>query len=141
MAVANSIVKQTYGAPEKHILIANDSYLVTLGAIVANTGISADSNGKKILKAGTPLYGNIEKRDTAFVKATQTDAAGDNPASNNATAVLLHDVDVTDGDNNATIILAGCVDLLKLESAVKAMITAEAKAALPRIIFVEGSAI
>lgn len=138
--MANMVKSETYGV-DKHILIANNSYMVTLPAQVTNTGISADSDGKKILKAGTPLYGNIEKRDTAFVKATQTDAAGDNPASNNATAVLLHDVDVTAGAENATIILAGCVDLLKLESAVKAMITAEAKAALPRIIFVEGSAI
>lgn len=138
--MANKVVSENYGV-EKHILIANNSYMVTLPAIVTNTGISADSNGKKIIKAGTPLYGDIEKRDTAFVVATQTAAAGDDPASNNATAIALHDVDVTEGAENATIVLAGVVDLLKLESSVVTALTAEAKAALPRIIFVEGSAI
>ena len=138
--MANMVKSENYGV-EKHILIANNSYMVTLPAQVTNTGISADSDGKKIIKAGTPLYGNIEKRDTAFVVATQTDATQNAAASNNATAVILHDVDVTAGAENATIVLAGVVDLLKLESSVKTMITAEAKAALPRIIFVEGSAI
>lgn len=138
--MASMVKSESYGV-EKHILIANNSYMVTLPAQVTNTGISADSDGKKIIKAGTPLYGNIEKRDTAFVVATQTDATQNVAASNNATAVILHDVDVTAGAENATIVLAGVVDLLKLESSVKTMITAEAKAALPRIIFVEGSAI
>lgn len=130
----SGVVKTEY-AVEKHILIANDSYLVTLPAKVTNTGISANSEGKKILKAGTPIYGDIEKRDTAFVKATTTEGVS------NAVAVVLHDVDVTAGAENATIVLVGCVDLLKLESDVKSLIDSAAKTALPRIIFVEGSAI
>lgn len=126
------VSKETYGV-EKHILIANNSYMVTLPARVTNTGISADSNGKKIIKAGTPLYGNIEKRDTAF---TVSGSEGATPS-----AIILHDVDVTAGAENATIVLAGVVDLLKLESSVKTALTAAVKAALPRIIFVEGSVI
>ena len=133
--MANKIVKETYGAPEKHILIANNSYMVTLGAQVTNTGVVADADGKKILKAGTPLAGDITKRGTAFVKATTTEGAS------NATAVLMHDVDVTAGAENGTIILAGCVDLLKLDTATKALVTSDVVSALPRIIFVEGSAI
>lgn len=130
-----AVVKETYGFNEKHILIANNSYLVTLPARVTNTGITADSEGKKILKAGTPVYGDITKRDTAFVKATTTGGVS------NATAIVLHDVDVTAGAENATIVLAGCIDTLKLDTATKALITAEVKTALPRLIFVEGSAI
>lgn len=126
------VSKETYGV-EKHILIANNSYMVTLPARVTNTGISADSDGKKIIKAGTPLYGNIEKRDTAF---TVSGSEGATPS-----AIILHDVDVTAGAENATIVLAGVVDLLKLESSVQTALTAAVKAALPRIIFVEGSAI
>lgn len=126
------VSKETYGV-EKHILIANNSYMATLPARVTNTGISADSDGKKIIKAGTPLYGNIEKRDTAF---TVSGAEGATPS-----AIILHDVDVTAGAENATIVLAGVVDLLKLESSVKTALTSAVKAALPRIIFVEGSAI
>lgn len=126
------VSKETYGV-EKHILIANNSYMATLPARVTNTGISADSDGKKIIKAGTPLYGNIEKRDTAF---TVSGSEGATPS-----AIILHDVDVTAGAENATIVLAGVVDLLKLESSVQTALTAAVKAALPRIIFVEGSAI
>lgn len=126
------VSKETYGV-EKHILIANNSYMATLPARVTNTGISADSDGKKIIKAGTPLYGNIEKRDTAF---TVSGSEGATPS-----AIILHDVDVTAGAENATIVLAGVVDLLKLESSVQTALTAAVKAALPRIIFVEGSVI
>lgn len=133
--MANRVVKETFGAPEKHILIANNSYMVTLGAQVTNTGVDADADGKKILKAGTPVAGDITKRGTAFVKATTTEGVS------NATAVLMHDVDVTAGAENGTIILAGCVDLLKLDAATKALVTSAVTTALPRIIFVEGSAI
>lgn len=128
MALVN---KETYGQLGKHILIANDSYMVTLPARVTNTGVDADSDGKKILRAGTPLAGDIEKRGTAFTKTN----------SNTARAILLHDVDVTAGAENATIILAGCVDLLKIDSTTRALITSNVKGAIPRIIFVEGSAI
>ena len=128
--MANKVVKTTYGGPDKHILIANDSYMVTLPAIIKNTGVDAGSDGKKVVKAGTPLYGDIEKRDTGF-----TISGGGNPV-----CVLMHDVDVTAGDENGTIVIAGCVDLLKLDDSVKTAISS-VKANLPRIIFVEGSAI
>ena len=127
--MANKVVTQTYGAPEKHILIANDSYMVTLPAIIKATGVSAGADGKKIVKAGTPVYGDIEKRDSGFAISGDT-AAG----------VVMHDVDVTAGDENGTLVIAGCVDLLKLDDSVKTAV-ASAKANLPRIIFVEGSAI
>lgn len=117
------------------ILIGQESFYIALPARVTNTGLTADSNGKKILKAGTPLSGNIENRDTAFVKATTSSGAS------NATAVLLHDVDVTSGANNGTIVLAGCIDLLKLDSNTSSLVTTEVKKALDKIIFVKGSAI
>ena len=124
-----AVISQTLGGPDKHILIADNSYAVTLGARIANTGVDAGADGKKIVKAGTPLYGNIEKRDTAFT------VSGDTPV-----AVLMHDVDVTAGTENGTIVIAGCVDLLKLDASVKSAV-ASVKSSLPRIIFVEGSAI
>lgn len=124
------VKKEEYGV-EKHILIANNSYLVTLPALVSNSGVDADSDGRKILKAGTPLAGTITARGTAFTKTN----------GNTAKAILLHDVDVTDGNGNATIILAGCVDKLKVDETTRALITDNVVNALPRIIFVEGSAI
>lgn len=124
------VQKESYNV-DKHILIANNSYMVTLPAQVTNTGVDADSDGKKILKAGTPLAGDITKRDTAFTKTN----------GNTARAILMHDVDVTAGANNATIILAGCVDLLKIDSTTRQLITSNVKGAVPNIIFVEGSEI
>lgn len=129
--MANKIVKETYGAPEKHILIANDSYMVTLPGIIKATGVTAGTDGRKVVKAGTPVYGDIEKRDTGFTVSAE---------SGNPVAVVMHDVDVTAGDENGTIVIAGCVDLLKLDADVRTAV-ASAKANLPRIIFVEGSAI
>ena len=130
--MANKIVKETFNAPEKHILIANDSYMVTLPGIIKATGVTAGTDGKKIVKAGTPVYGDIEKRDAGF---TVSGASGATPV-----AVVMHDVDVTAGDENGTIVIAGCVDLLKLDTSVRTAISS-VKANLPRIIFVEGSAI
>ena len=130
--MANKVTSESYGV-EKHILIANNSYMVTLPGIILADNVTADANGKKIVKAGTPLYGDIEHRDNGFAISG---GAGDNPV-----AIALHDVDVTAGDENGTIVLAGVVDLLKLESSVVTALTASVKAALPRIIFVEGSAI
>lgn len=132
------ITKETYGNI-KNILIGQDSYHIALPCIIGNTGVTA-VDGKKILKAGTPLSGDITARGTAFVKATIKTADG-GAKSSNATAILLHDVDVTSGDANGTIVLAGCIDLLKLDSATQTLIDDATKTALSRIIFVKGSAI
>ena len=69
--MANLIKTTKYGAPEKQILIAEDSYKVTLGAIVAATG-ATEVNGRKILKAGTPVKGDLKARNTAFTKENTT---------------------------------------------------------------------
>ena len=131
------VTKTTY-TNTKNILIGQDSYHISLPCIVGNAGVTA-VDGKKILKAGTPLTGDITNRATAFTKAATSGSEG--AKKSNAVAVLLHDVDVTDGNANGTIVLAGCIDLLKLDTATQALIDAETKTALQRIIFVKGSAI
>lgn len=135
--MANMVETKSYGAPQKQILLA-DELAFTLGAQIGNTGVTADANGKKILKAGTPLKGDWLDRDTAFVKATTTTGE---TASSNANAVLLHDVDVTNGDVNGTIISVGHIDMLKLDSDVQTLITAPVIAALKAegIKFYKGS--
>lgn len=97
---------------------------VSVGVQVTNTGISADSNGKKILKAGTPLYGSLEARGTAFVKATTSSG------TSNAVGILLHEVDVTAGAQNATMLIFGFVDLNKLATATAELIDSAVKTAL-----------
>lgn len=59
---------KNYTTP-KTILVAPE-LAFSLPVVVTNTGIDADDNGKKILYAGTPIYGDITARNTAFVKAT-----------------------------------------------------------------------
>ncbi len=134
--MANMVKTNTYGAPQKQILVADET-AVTFGAQIGNAGVSADANGRKILKAGTPVYGSLLDRDTAFVKASTTEGVS------NANAVLLHDVDVTAGDENGTIISVGHIDKLKLDSDVQALITTEAITALKAegIKFISGSAV
>lgn len=105
---------------------------VSVSIVAGNTGITADTNGKKILKAGTPLTGNLDARTTAFTKAASTGT----PLVSNAVGVLLHDVDVTAGNANAQLLIFGFVNTNRVDTATKALITAEAKSALKMIQFI-----
>lgn len=123
-------VKTVSGGTRKIILV-DEKNSTAVSCKVANTGISADSDGKKIAKAGTPLSGDLTARGTAFVVASTTEGVS------NATCVLLHDVDVTEGTKNAQAIIFGTIDLNKLETSVQSLITTEAKAALKMIQFIK----
>ena len=116
------ITKQTAVGPNQ-ILFFTDPQ-VSVSIIVNNTGISAGDDGKKIIKAGTPITGDLTARGTAFTKASTTEGVS------NAVGVLLHDVDVTDGNGNATLLIFGFVDLNKLDTTTAALITTEVKTAL-----------
>lgn len=135
--MANMITKTEYPKNPKQIMLA-DSQMVSFGVVVANTGVTAADNGKKIIKAGTPIYGDIEARNTAF-KITGTAAAEGKPAQSPA-GILLHDVDVTEGNANGSLVLFGFVDLDKLEDDVFAKITSDVKTALDgKVTFLTGS--
>lgn len=128
MAVANSVKSKTY-SNEKQILIAPE-LAFTIGCLVGNTGVNADANGRKIIKAGTPVGGStsvLTNRQTVLTKGAE-----------NAQGVVLHDVDVTDGDGRATLVVSGYVDLYKVDSDVASIITS-ATATLSRIVFLNGS--
>lgn len=128
MAVANSVKSKTY-SNEKQILIAPE-LAFTIGCLVGNTGVDADANGRKIIKAGTPVGGStsvLTNRQTVLTKGAE-----------NAQGVVLHDVDVTDGDGRATLVVSGYVDLYKVDSDVASIITS-ATATLSRIVFLNGS--
>lgn len=116
------ITKVSAVAPNQILFFVDPQ--VSVSVIVNNTGISAGDDGKKIIKAGTPVTGDLTARGTAFTKASTTEGVS------NAVGVLLHDVDVTAGNNNGTLLLFGFVDLNKLDTATAALITTEAKAAL-----------
>ena len=115
----------------RKIILVDEKNSTAVSCKVANTGIVADSDGKKIAKAGTPLNGDFTDRDTAFAKATTTEGVS------NATCILLHDVDVTDGTKNAQAIIFGTIDLNKLDASVQSLITSEVKSALKMIQFIK----
>lgn len=234
--MANRIKKQTFVNVDQ--ILFNTEPQVSVSILAANTGVDADADGKKILKAGTPMAGDIEARGTAFVKAATTDSGtkgvytvqittaaavgdkikiegvdyecaaaedvagkkfagetaaaqvtsllkmvecddfvvaavsgatdkigftqkvaetGNSPSasvtqvastgamvissatvtegstgtvSSNAVGVLLHEVDVTAGNENATLLIFGFVDLNKVQSGALALIDSATKAAL-----------
>lgn len=116
------ITKVSAVAPNQILFFAEPQ--VSVSVIVNNTGISAGDDGKKIIKAGTPITGDLTARGTAFTKASTTEGVS------NAVGVLLHDVDVTAGNNNGTLLLFGFVDLNKLDTATATLITTDVKTAL-----------
>lgn len=105
----------------KRIMIGQDSYYLALGCRLAGTP-------NEVIKAGEPLNGDITKRDSDFTVAS---GAGDGVGIN------LHDVKLdSDGNGNATLVMRGCVDALKLDPAVYEHL----KTVKPEgIVIVEGS--
>ena len=84
-------------------------------------------DSRKIVKAGTTLTGDLTARDTAFTAAADSSSG---TVTNNAVGILLHDVDVTDNDANATLLIWGFVDMNKIDTTTAAKITASVKTAL-----------
>lgn len=124
--MANMVQSYDYSKNQKQILIGQDSYYIALPVVVSGTKNTT-------MYAGTPIYGDITKRDTAFTGTTAKEGDA-------ASGILLHDVVFdADGKANGTLVLAACVDLLKLETSVQTAIASAT--GLDRIIFVKGSAI
>ena len=119
-------ITRVAGTTRKTILIAPE-LAFSLSCMVENTGVSAGEDGRKVVKAGTPVSGNLQERGTAFKVA----GAGDTPVG-----IILHDVDVTKGTANSQVVIFGFVDISKLEASVAATVKSmEAK--LPKITFVK----
>lgn len=123
------IKKESFGSGTQ-ILFAVE-HQVSMGVVVDQT-VGQAVGSKKIAKAGTPLTGSLDARETAFTEAS----AGSSGVASNAVGVLLHDVDVTDGDNNGAILLFGFVNTNRIDSTTKGKLTEYVKAALPMIKFV-----
>ena len=117
----------TKGKNVKQIL-ANSVLFQSFGGQVGDTGVTA-VNGRKIIPAGTPVGGaNNFYEDEQAVLTVSNDA--------NAVGVLLHEVDVTEGTNNATVLVFGFVNLNRLDADLT--ITDEAKTALDgKVTFVK----
>lgn len=110
----DKVTKYTYGAPVQ--ILANVEFQYSVGCIVPQSiGVNVTSNGvtRKIAKAGTPININLDSINTAVTAATTT-----------ANAVLLHNVDVTEGAANGTALIWGFVNKNRVESDVLTKINA-----------------
>lgn len=121
--------KETYGNTNQ--ILFSVEHQVSMGVVVSKA-LGVAEGTKKVVKAGTPLTGNLDARTTAFTAAT----AGSSTEASNAVGVLLHDVDVTTGDANGTLLLFGFVNTNRVDATTKAKLTDTVKAAMPMIKFV-----
>lgn len=87
-----SVVKTETGATRKTILV-DEIRSTAFSCKVASTGIEADADGRKIIKAGTPLSGSLEARNIAFVKDTE-DTEATAVATLTATGITAAEVTV-----------------------------------------------
>lgn len=112
-------ISHVSGAAPVQILF-NVQHQMSVGVMVDSTMASVTKNGRKIVKAGTPLTGDLAARETPFKAASEANAVG----------VLLHDVDITEGNANGSLLIWGFVNLNRLESDTQALVTAGVKSAL-----------
>lgn len=99
---------------------------VALSVTVNDTGVQANSFGRKIIPAGTTVGGETSAlQDEKAVLSVVTDGT--------AQGVLEHEVDVTDGTASGTMIIHGYINEKRLPAGVT--ITEEAKKAMPDVVF------
>jgi hypothetical protein len=98
----SGIKKTSYGNQKQ--ILANVELQSSVGCIVPQS-IGVIVGAKKIAKAGTPVNINLKNTATAVTAATTT-----------CNAVLLHDVDVTEGSANGTALVFGFVNLNRVEA-------------------------
>lgn len=103
------VSRATYGAPKQ--ILANVEMQASIGCVVdESVGVAVD--GRKIAKAGTPL--NVQYGSTT--PAVLADA------THGIVGYLLHDVDVTNGKANGTLLIFGFIDKTRLDTDVWAKI-------------------
>lgn len=108
-----------------------------IGCVVSKTGVTA-TDGKYVVKAGTPLYGT----DVGFNRETALTVAPTGSAGSETTAqgILYKNVVFKNGAStaNGTLVIVGTVDYLKLDTSVQSLITTTIKTALPSVHFING---
>lgn len=116
----DGIHKSTYAAPVQ--VLANVGLQSSVGVVVDDgvfTALKAgnylkEKEGRKIIPAGTPLYVDLLDRNTnpavlPTVEVKDPQSSEVTTPAVPAVGVLLHDVDVTGGDANGTLLLFGFV--------------------------------
>lgn len=118
---------KTVSATTRKTILVDEQNSTAFSVVVGNAGVDADSEGKKIIKAGTPVAGSLLARNTPFTVANDNTAVG----------VILHDVDVTAGNANSQVVVFGFIDESKLDASVVTLLTEAARGAMKMIQFVK----
>lgn len=108
------VTRKDYG--NRKTILVDELNSSALPCIISDAGVTSGSDGKKVVKAGTPVYGSLTARDTAM---TVSGAENAKPCG-----VILHDVDVTNGKANSQVLYFGFIDVTKVESDVKTKLVA-----------------
>lgn len=105
-------------------IMVNSAPHFAVGVVVSQEAGTLDQKtGRKIVKAGTPLYGDLDDRETPFTKTGEGSPVG----------ILQHTCDVTVADGNGDLVLIGVVNLDRVDETVQPLITDVVKQALPTI--------
>ena len=120
----SGIRSKTGAAPVQ--ILANIELQASVGCIVDDAMVtSADPDGNKIAKAGTPIKIDLGNPQTPAVAATTNPVNDDGSTTlTDMNAVLLHDVDVTNGDANGTALIFGFVNINRVDSTTAAKLKA-----------------
>ena len=119
----SGINKTTAVAPTQ--ILADVDNQFSVGCIVPATMQSTANDGtRKIVKAGTPLKIDLSNLQTAAAAPTTDPATASGTTASDMNAVLLHDVDVTDGNANGTALVFGFVNLNRVDTTTAAKLKA-----------------
>lgn len=107
-------------------ILANVELQSSVGCIVKQD-VGVLEGTRKIAKAGTPLKIDLKNLKTPAVLADES--------ANPMTAVLLHDVDVTEGNANGTALLFGFINYDRIDEAIRGKVdTAVGNAAATKLV-------
>ena len=125
------MVKTEVYTNENDYLIAGQNSFA-LSCIVGNAGVSAGADGRKVIKAGTPLYIGSGKNVYKDRFETLT-ISGDT-----VVGIARHNIDVTAGNANDAVLTQGYVEFYRLDADVQAKV-AGVETQLTEIKFVRGA--
>ena len=126
-------IKKSSYVSTNQILFNTDPFVAVSIIVNGTLGVTDPATGRKLVKAGTPLTGDLTKRETAFVAVNKASAS----LASDAKGILLHDVDVTTGNANGTLLIFGFVNVDRIDTTVMAKNDEYVKEALKGIYFLK----
>lgn len=131
---SNAGVQKESFYSEKQILVNSAPHFAVGVVVDQDAGTKDTKTGRYIVKAGTPLYGDLDDRETPFTKEAKIiSGQGETAVKTKIAGILQHDCDVTISDGNGDLLLIGVVNLDRVDTTTQALITATVKEALPTI--------